>query len=283
MEKGYYKITNSKGVTLDLMDWSSVAFFEQKGLGFDEDADYMHIGTRWIPYDISLKQNEISGKMVFIGMDNYQKYFDFVQFAKSTPLTMEYRTDAGTFYIDVRLSRIDKAEADRNTSWLVSSVTFSALGLFYQLHNEVIAEPIEETENVYPFTYPLDYAAETQDYIRIYIPTVSECPILLTIYGEAENPEWTHYLNGVLVENGKYNGTVEDGEKLVIDDRSVPYSIELRNAETDTLLEDAYQDCDFSTERFFVLGQGQNVIRVAHDGAQDLTFSVIARVEYESV
>ena len=62
----------------------------------------------------------------------------------------------------------------------------------------------------------------------------------------------------------------------------MPYSILIYDL-ANTTVSDGYQKCDFSTKRFLHLQQGSNVIRVTHDGTNDLLFGVSARLEYESV
>ena len=104
----------------------------------------------------------------------------------------------------------------------------------------------------------------------------------LMVYGPCTNPVWKHYVNNVLYETGKYEGSIPDGHKLVIDTTQIPYSITERGV-SDEVVADRYQMCDFTTERFFHLQYGSNRISVVHEGLNVLNVMVEGRISYETV
>jgi hypothetical protein len=282
MERAIFKATNAKGVTYDLMDFQSGALFAQEGLGYDENTNYSRIGNFWIPDEVILAQPEITGVIMFVGSDSYQKYFDFVRWSRHTPITIEQQTDAGTFYIDTVVKSVDKSEARHNSAGMTCTVVFRGLGLYYGHRSAVLQQDDSGGSDVYPYEYDLTYGAETVNYVRIPFELSVEAPLALTIYGRIRNPSWLHYVNGELYASGAYNGTIEAGRKLVIDNRAIPFQITERNL-ANGFIADRYQQCDFSTERFLYLQEGQNVIVVEHDDSNTLQFRIDARVEYESI
>ena len=88
--------------------------------------------------------------------------------------------------------------------------------------------------------------------------------------------------NNVLYETGRYEGSIPDGHKLVIDTTQIPYSITERGV-SDEVVADRYQMCDFTTERFFHLQYGSNRISVVHEGLNILNVMVEGRISYETV
>lgn len=282
MERTIFSATNAQNVTYDLMDLHVAALFDQAGLGYEENTSFTQIGNFWLPKSTSLKQPEITGTMMFIGEDSYKKYFDFVRWSRYAPIQIKCVNDAGTFYIDTKVVQIEKAETAHNITGMTCKIVFSALGLWYDNKSMLLQQTEVDALDVYSYTYDFNYGVEPVNYIRVVSDSTQESSAALTIYGYIENPRWSHYVNGELFATGAYAGTVEDGRKLVIDNRTVPYSIAEYNMKNE-FLADRYQQCDFSTERFLYIQSGQNVIVVEHDDINNLTFRIDARIEYESV
>lgn len=278
MRKFY--LTNAKGKTIDLQSRSDILLYNQNGLGYVEDADYVRIRNSYSLTSKFIKQHEIDCRLVFSGENFYKKYYDFVRFCQDTPLILRYEIH-DTYYLNVRLAEISKTQGVSNLH-MFCDVKFVASGLFYQIVSRY-AEPAVVTDlPTYSYVYDDVYPPESPQSVVIESDSGLESPCKITIHGEAINPEWRHYVNSQLVEIGRYSGTIPEGHTLVIDSTAIPYSIiEYDGAER--VVADRYALCDFSTARFFYLQRGKNRISVSHSGTNGIALKVEGKIEYASV
>lgn len=274
------KLKNNKGEVYDLLDTSSVCMALISGFGFDEAVNYIEIGSRHKPTRRRIKQKSLSGTLAFNGSEPYRDYYDFVRFLRNAPLVLVYETFS-TFYLDIDATEITKAELTEDGQ-LQSKIRMDGRSLWYRVITRYI-EPVEPSnDNVYPYVYSHVYPAEQIGYVLLESDSVGDSPTKITIFGEAINPVWRHYLNGKLVASGSYEGTIAAGHKLVIDATTIPYSIIEYDGNSEVVA-DRYALCDFSTQRFLYLQNGRNMISVSHDGTTGLALSVEGRLEYASV
>lgn len=274
-----FKLINAEGSSFDLN--SKAAFFHSvEGFGFKDNTQYEQIGTDFYALDEIFSQGQMRGKILFAGDEPYAKYREFTRFVRAVPLTLVYEMEE-TYRVPVRLIEIGKAELEKGAKFLNCDVVFLAAGLFYktvQKHSETISVG----GKVYPYEYTYSYADISQNTIMIDSDSYEDSPCKITIFGPAENPVWKHYVNNDLYEIGRYDGTIPDDHKLVIDSTSVPYSITERGV-SDEIVADRYQYCDFTTERFFHLQHGTNRISVTHDGLNMVNVLVEGKISYETV
>lgn len=280
-----FKLTNSKGEVLDLLNQNGPMFFEPDGLGFNEEADWFRLGTNYSPVNIYQSQRIISGKMIFLDENKaYENYYKFIRFVHEAPLTLEY-TAYDKFYIDVRMQSIEKTELN-TYGCLECKVQFSALGLFYKyiqrFHPKTI-EPITPENWTYPYRYDHMYPGESENSLTFNLDVSYESPIQLIIYGPCTSPQWLHYVDGKFVASGKYNGYLGENRRLVVDATTVPYRI-YETTDTGEFIGDRYGGCDFSTERFIYFSPGENKLSVGHeDLLNSIAFMVRVKQSYESV
>lgn len=273
-------LKNAKGEAYDLLDTTSVCMAMVSGLGFDEDIDYFSIGSNHKLLNRRTKQKSIHGTLFFNGQSPYKDYFNFVRFVRNSPLILTYTTFEA-FSIEVDAIEVSKAELTENNH-LRSTIKLSSRSLWYRLVSKYL-EPIEEIEeHVYPYVYPETYPIEQIGAVSIESDSVNDSPTKITIYGEAISPVWRQYVNSKLVASGAYSGTIPAGHKIVIDATTMPYSI-LEYDGSGRVVADRYPLCDFSTERFFFLKNGKNMISVAHGGTTELAMKVEGKLEYASV
>lgn len=306
-----FKLKNSKGEVLDLLNQNGPMFFEPDGLGYAEKSDWLQFDTAFKPVNIKTEHRTISGKMIFLGEDKaYKMYFDFVRFVRNTPLVMEYTTH-DTFYIDVRVQSIDKSELTEY-GVLECKIKFMALGPFYKTFSKEYVKPADPNA-IYPIisdkgSYIIDDGNnrlvaqgppvyDTYDYVyddvypdeftdTIMLPLNEDisdsAPVKITIFGPCVRPLWQHYVNDEFVASGRYNGSLAADRMLVVDATSIPYQIYETDA-SGTVRDDRYGGCDFSTERFIFLQEGTNRISVGHEDTDQVTFRVEVKQCYESV
>lgn len=274
-----FRIINSEGAAYDLNRRQSF-FHKVGGFGFKDDTDFQKIGTDFYPLDEAFAQGEITGSIFFYGNACYERYRDFTNFVRLSPLTLEYTTDV-TYRVSVRLVSIDKTEKMDGGIGLDCEVIFKATGLFYKSVTKY-SETIYVGGKIYPYEYTYSYADVSNNTLMINSDSFAESPCRITIYGPCINPVWKHYVNNELYETGAYLGSLTGDHKLVIDTTKVPYSITERGVSGE-IVADRYQMCDFTTERFFLLKHGVNRISVTHDGLNSVEMMVEAKISYETV
>lgn len=274
-----FSLTNSFGAEYSLMQEDKGIMFNPDGLGFDDVTEYEQIGEFFSPLTERFGQQVIQGTMIF-SVDPYVTYNEFTKFCQHAPLILTYEVDAGTFKIPVRLTKIEKGDT---AGWLYleCKAEFTALA---RLYKTVVANNSGSAGGgkVYDYEYDYTYGDFVADTISIESDSVTQSPCKISIFGECTQPRWIHYVDGVQVATGYYNGTIPANHKLVIDTSTTPYSITERDI-ADNLIADRYELCDFSTERFFLLEYGKNTISVGHSDPDAIRLMVEGFIFYETV
>lgn len=274
-----FKIINGEGGTFELN--GKAAFFHSvDGFGYTDATEFEQIGTDYIPLDEDFSQGEISGSIFFGGTKAYETYRDFTRFVRATPLTLVYELDE-VYKVPVRLTRISKSELISGGLGLNCEVSFVATGLFYKTEVKY-SDTLYVGGKIYPYEYTYSYSEISQNTLMINSDSYVDSPCKITIYGPAINPIWKHYVNNELLETGAYAGTIPADHKLVVDTTKIPYSITERGV-SDEIVADRYQDCDFTTERFFTLKHGINRISVVHEGLNSVNVMAEGKISYETV
>jgi hypothetical protein len=274
-----FTLSNALGATYSLMNANDGALFEPKGLGFDDVTEYEQVGEFFTQLTERFGQQVITGQVVF-GTKPYEKYLTFTKFCQHSPLSLVYTTDAGTYQIPCRLTKIEKGDTDGWT-YLNCPVEFTALARMYKTitaNNTGSAGGGKAYDYKYDFIYG-DFVADT---VTIDSDSVTSSPCRISIYGECTQPRWRHYVDGNAVATGYYNGTIPQNHKLVIDTTSQPYTIEEQTLSGE-LIADRYELCDFSTERFFLLEYGHNTISVSHTDPDPIRLMVEGYIFYETI
>lgn len=274
-----FKLTNALGQEFSLMNGDDGAFFQPSGLGYQDATQYEQIGEFFSPLTERFGQQVITGVMIF-GRKPYNKYLQFTKFCMLSPLSLIYETTAGTFQIPVRLTKIDKGDTDK-TTFLNCQVEFTALARMYKT---VVANNSGTAGGgkIYDYEYDYIYGDFVADTVTIESDSVTSSPCRISIFGPCTDPRWIHYVDGVQVADGYYDGFIPDQHKLVIDTTSSPYSIEERDV-SGNLIADRYELCDFSTERFFHLEYGKNTISVGHTDVDSIRVMVEGYIFHETV
>lgn len=274
-----FKLINSEGASWDLNKKTSF-FHSIGGFGYKDETIYEQIGTAYIPLEELFSQGVMTGRIFFGGKDAYVDYRAFSRFVRAVPLTLVYQLNE-IYRVPVRLTELGKSELMTGSIGLDCEVTFTATGLFYK-NVSAYSGTLAVGGKIYPYEYAYTYADVAQNTLVIVSDSYEDSPCRVTIHGPCINPIWKHYVDNVLYETGRYEGSIPEENKLVIDAMQVPYSITERGARDD-IVADRYQLCDFTTERFFHLQYGSNRISVAHDGLNMLQMMVEGRISYETV
>lgn len=268
-------LTNALGKSWNLNETESF-LHDIKGLGQEHKVTYVQLGTRFIKEKDLLSQKNISGKIKFL---SYKEYLDFSLFIQHKPLILTYKSE-NTYSIDISVDKLEKTELD--TGGLFCAVVFKSLGTFYKT---VIAQNMKEqvaTGKIYPYSYPYTYYDYSNGEVVIESDSVLESATKISIFGPCTNPSYTHMVNGIYKASGKINATIPEGNKLVIDTMSIPYSIKEYTIDNE-FVNDLYEKSDFSTERFIMLEYGSNRITFVQEASEQMKIYVEGAIEYESV
>lgn len=273
-----FTLINKDGKSYDLTEKRKKFIYNVDGLGYSRETEFQRIGEHMALINDHLTQGVITGSIHFWNPNAHQQYFKFAQFCQNKPLKLLYTSPTGaTYYRDGYVTRIDKAE----TNALTAVIEFKSITPWYKSVNVFNSGEISGGK-VYDYTYDYQYAEGTSQAVVINSDSYEASPVRITLYGPLTNPSWSHYLNNELVVTGRVNGVVDEGNKLVIDTTTIPYSIRQYDM-ADNLISDMYQLSDFSTYRFVNLGYGENIISVTHESTSVVKVGVEAKIEYATV
>lgn len=274
------ELINEMGERLNLLD-NRTLLLEISDFGLSRNTDFSTIGTKFLSTKSEFGQVAITGTMYFKGKTPYEDYYRFINGYSNQELTLVYST-IKEFKLKCTMSTVKKKENTKDYRQI--EVTFLPLGLWYESVG-IIHVPTEDQDRgkQYAYEYAYKYSRSDTNSLTIETETTIPSPTRLTIYGPCTNPIWTQYANGVVIGTGKLNNvSLTSGQKLVIDSITPLNSIEVQNLNGKTL-EDVYRYSDFSTERFFYLRKGTNVVTVNESGGTPLTFILEGELCYESV
>lgn len=276
-----YSLINANGETYNLTD-TNVIFHSTEGLGFESDNTYIQIGHRWIPIQKRRRQSAVTGTTTFYGDEPYIQYYDFVRFAEVEPLVLVYTTEKGTYLRNVLLESINKGEKDKAGA-LNCDTSFVCLTPWYQKVIYAVNKIIETDESSkFSWRWPVKWSSNGDMRFAINSDSIIDSPCKLIIEGPIKSPQWWHYANGVYQSRGLIEYDIKEGERLVIDSTTDPYSITVQN-KNGTVIEDVYQLSNFDMERFIFLKKGINDITVDSVHLDRTNVQLEAYIYYDAV
>ena len=266
------------------------------GLGFERKNTYRQVGDRFVRVNSQPQQKSLTGKVALLGADPYQSYFNFVQFIQKEPLVLYYTPNpdgdpatnpaAYTYRRNVDVKKLTKSELE-HAGYLNCSIELTYLTPWYRY--VAISNGINNDEDL--LKWGIEWGIEWGPFdeyskgIRSNSPISS--PSRLTIYGPVTNPTWKHYLNGIVVEEGKVSVSLSSSEYLVVDNIGDPYSIVKRSRSNLSLVTDVYSSSDFTTQRFINIQKGINTLVVEGKDGSNNDIKPLVKLEghiyYESV
>ena len=282
-----FGLITGTGKVIDLTS-RMIFLHEPDGLGFEIETEYRAMGQHWSLLNKVPQQNPITGTIAFIGENPYQQYYEFIQDITKDGLIFTYTTDDGlnVFKKRVIATSIGKTEIVQ-AGYLDCNVSFTPSTPWYK-DLRLITSPVENISApgfVFDtgLTWGYKFRSTIDMTININVDSHKESPCALIIDGPITNPVWRHFVNNQLVATGRVNCTVLSGDHLSIDNRGDSYEIKVYNEDNTTVVQDAYQLSDFTTDRFIKLQNGQNLIHVSGDTATLVPIRLEANIYYESV
>ena len=271
MEFRQFKLINEVGAEYDLVDQTHF-FASPDGLGFEREFSVMQTGDAFVSLENKLRQQKVTGEMIFL---DYGAYSEFSKFIAGQLLTIAYCPAGMTtwYYRSCKVESLKKSEISSSTGRLHCNVDFIC---FSQWYESVTAERTvyEVGENsLFPLTFPFTFVDRNINEVILNNTNTSEAPCRIEILGPCSNPRWSLFRDGKEILNGKVSVSLGQGESLIVDS----------NVETMRIVRivngvesNAYQQSDFSTNRFVYAPPGESLLRFYHDS--DSTLDVIVEV-----
>lgn len=267
-----FKLINEVGAEYDLTDPAHF-FASPDGIGFERGFTTMQVGDAFVSVEDQLRQQKITGEMIFA---DYAEYSEFAKFVEGHRLTLAYRPARiiTWYYRSCNVQSLKKSEISSTTNCLHCNVDFLCFSLWYE---SVIAEKTidEVSENqVFPLTFPFVFVDRNVNEVLINNTNPSDAPCKIEIFGPCANPRWSLYYNGKIILDGAVSVSLAEGNSLIVD----------ANIETMRIVKivdgeetDVYQHSDFSTNRFVYAPFGQSKLIFYHDGNSALECTVEVR------
>lgn len=233
---------------------------DPEGLGFQRNATFQKIGTRYEMIKDGFSQTPIKGSIMFKStnaISAYKRYLKFSYFLQEIPLTLVYRIPGGEFLMECIPGTVEKSEIN------------SAFGM--DVGVELI--PISMWFNEIRQT-------STTGEVDIMSDSATESPCCLSFTGITKNNEtltWSQLHDNVPVMTGELNNiTVASTDYIYIRTDTNPYRIYKVSQGVEF---DLYDKSNFATKRFPILYKGINKFIVT--GASEITIE--GRILHETV
>lgn len=274
-----FRLYDNDGNRYNVTSKDNLFFYAIDGLGFVQKATFQRIEDRYALLENYIDQGKIVGTIRFWQPEAELEYFNFAQFCQNQPIMMDYNNNYGTYSRRGIITKIERGDGDGNE--LTIKIEFTAQTPWFK---EVVEynPGTESGGKVYNYSYDYTYLKGGKNTISIDSDSYQSSPVKLVVIGAAVNPSWRHYLNNELVTEGKVNGTIGEGNRLIVDTTTIPYRI-IQVNEYGELVSDMYQQSDFTTYRFVRFGHGRNTVTFSADGSNILNVGVEAQIEYATI
>lgn len=270
-----FYLINAKGSRLSLNE-EDMFLSDPAGLGMAYESEYKNIENDFYKTMRKIAQKEISGTMNFTEYAGYKKFIDFIQ---EQPLTLEYKADGDTYYIDGYIDSISKGEID---VFLECPLSFKTTTNFYKRQTYVLSREHVDNSKQYNYSYPYTYNDTSGGAMQYINDTALKHPAKIIIEGYAKKPHWQLMQNKEVLLDGRVNVTIEEGHKLVIE--SDPAKMEIAEYTKDNeYIANRYAVSDFTTKRFLSFPPGTTELSFSHEAENELKIYLEVREEHESV
>ena len=259
-------IINSQGVRYDLAKENETVFLsDPTGLGFQRQYSSQRVGNSELITSTEFVMTDIEGELLFFDSINgvkYQKYENFIQFAKFKPLEFHYETpnNIDSYHCEVLFVQADKGEVSQDgilhvpvifhrlTEWLTDTtytilLTNDPVGTG-KFHNAQGVSPYmlfyddSDAEGVVN-TAHYSYIGSTLNDTVIYNEGTDDVGFKIEVDGTIQNFAFDLSQNGETYGKCKINGTYD---KVIIDSVERSESIYLEYNGSAVTNPEQYQD-----------------------------------------
>lgn len=274
-------LINEYGVSYALSALPTGFIRESEGFGYNIDAKYIRIGDSFVNTFFETKQQKITGTIEFGGASPYEAFADFAKFIRTShELTLCYATPAGTYYREVDVTELEKAEKTGAT--LPIEITMACKSLWFagsETRFEVQTDVSDAMQ--YEYAYPYRYVNFTAGKITLTNDGSVPAPLTVRFEGPITNPSLT-LVGQDSAEISRVDITGEAHVGGVIEYSSVDGSLlcQLDESGTQTNLAGAL---DISNENFFKVPVGTYVLEISADSAITAGVTVTMLKLYKAV
>lgn len=208
-------LVNTLGNRYDFTKDCSVFLESPQGLGFRKVYTSMVVGNSELVTSQQFSLTDIQGNLLFMDNTNgtkYQKYQDFIQFAKYKPLEFHYQTpnNLDSYHCDVIFVQANKTEV--NTDGILNvPVTFHRLTEWLTDNDETFVmdnSPLDEGK-FHDLVYDYHYAGTNLSNTPITNRGTDDVGFVLEVFGEVQNMQFTLSQGGEVYGICKINGTYD--------------------------------------------------------------------------
>lgn len=302
----YFKLENSKGEIVDITT-TSILFHDVGGLGYEEENDFIRVGSVWRLNSREYSQLPITGKICFTEHGDtspYQKYSQFKTFVDYAPLILyyyPYGVDGKRYRKTVRVSNLAKTEINEY-GVLDDDIEFMPYTPWYEVVTGETSEiDIDDRAWIWgdgdenpPLVFepaegqnarPAKFRGEFRALINLNSESDNGSPVKITMIGPATNPTWSQYVAGEYIASGGFdpsaNFSLRSGEKLVIDNTTGDYSMTVEDSAG--VKRSVYSLRSFDLACFFTLKQGMNTFAVTSADGQPVKTLIEGYIYYATV
>lgn len=243
------------------------------GLGANATVSLTRLGDASLANSMQWKLSDISLELLFSNdkrnMKAYDQYKKFLSFTSKLPLYLHYQTPdmiENSYFREVLITSIDKAEITLNTGTLHCPVILTPLTMWKDSAERII-EVVSKRSNgkKYELLRPYHYAGDDIDNIELINNSNVSIPFVLEIEGRCEDPTYSLFdRNSAPYGIGKFLGVFD---YVYINSEDLYESIQL--AKDGAFLPNAisYQDASVGTAgktylTFLYLAPGKNTLKV---------------------
>jgi hypothetical protein len=187
-------LVNSLGNRYEFTNPNHKAFLhDPNGLGFKRLITTLTIGNSELVTSRQFQLTDVSGDLLFYddtNGDKYQKYFDFIQFAKFKPLELHYLTPNNlvAYHCDVEFIQANKTEVAED-GILHVPVTFHRLTewLTDEDYKVTFVKETDEDGKDYPLIRDYHYKGSTFSNEVVYNDGTDDVGFIITVKGREED------------------------------------------------------------------------------------------------
>lgn len=261
-------VKNAKGQIFD-MNREDAFFSDPRGLGISRKTTYDQVGFSYREKECVLSQKKPYGNMIFDGYEQYDEFLKVIQF---TPLTLMYQPLNTMYFMDVNTFTIEKNEISHKDGFLSCKVVFDGITPWYEV-KKVEKSVVESTGKKYVYSYPYIYLDSQSGEVELFNGSGINAYCKIKINGPVVNPMWKLVRGEEVLTDGRVFLEIKKDFSLVVN--SDPMNLEI--AEYDSLnqiVNDRYEDSDFSTNRFILIPPGRSKLKISHEGMGEISFLI---------
>lgn len=275
-------LINEYGASYALQNLPTGFIRETEGFGYEIDAKYIRIGDSFVNTFFETKQPKITGVIEFGGQSPYEAFSDFAKFIRTShELTLCYATPAGTFYREVDVTKLEKAEKTGAT--LPVEITMACRSLWFSgTETRFKVETSVSDAMQYEYVYPYRYVNFTAGQITVNNDGSVPAPITVAFEGPITNPALTLYAQDgtTVISHVKITGEAHLGGAIEYSSIDGDLICRLNENGVQTNLSGSL---DITNENFFKIPVGTYILKISAASAITAGVTVTLMKLYKAV